>query len=535
MNIVDFEYFKFTGKRSGIEIFAMKNELAGVLIDYIKDYWYLLIIWAFLVWLSIHLYALTDNSFSFEGNKKTNGLKHILVEIAVMFIAIGFCILGVRGGFQNTPINTFDAARFTRPQLVALTINTPFQMLMSLQQSGLEPKNYLSEETANKLFNPINKTEVDSLNKILDKPNIVLIIVESLGKEYVGFYNKGYGYTKFLDSLLTKSMVFNHAYANSKRSIEAIPAIMASMPSLMNVDYVSSYYQSNTLNGTGSFMDKMGYDVSFYHGGKNGTMSINNFIAITGGGKYFGMDEYPNKTDFDGKWGIFDEPYLQYYSDELGKKNRPFFSSVFTLSSHHPYQVPKSMKYKFPEGTLPIHKSIKYADYALKQFFEKVSKSEWFDNTIFIITADHTAESENPHYSTPQGKFEIPLLVYFKGIKPQIIEQTTQQLDILPMIVNMANYKDDFFSFGSIGIRGISGAAIQFHDGYYQIIHWPLVYQFDGKKALGLFDLSSDELMKNNLLDKGYSGSELSSLDSTLKSLIQQYNNRLISNKTVVE
>ena len=136
------------------------------------------------------------------------------------------------------------------------------------------------------------------------------------------------------------SEVFLHAYSNGKKSIEGIPSILSSMPSWMATPYLGSFYQGNNLKGIGAYLQEMGYDASFYHGGRNGTMSFDNFIATSKGGAYFGKNEYPSPEDGDGHWGIYDMPYLHYFGKELTQKKEPFFSSVFTLSSHHPYKLP---------------------------------------------------------------------------------------------------------------------------------------------------------------------------------------------------
>jgi uncharacterized sulfatase len=389
----------------------------------------------------------------------------------------------------------------------------------------------MSDELAKKYFNPIIQNEI---SKDSSTKNIVLIIVESLGKEYVGFYNHQKGFTPFLDSLMQYSLVYTHAYANGKRSIEGIPSIIASMPSLMNNDYNNSIYQSNRLRGIGDYLKEVGYDASFYHGGKNGTMSFDNFIAITNSGKYFGMNEYPNQEkDFDGNWGIYDEPYLHYFANELNQKKQPFFTTVFTLSSHHPYNIPENKKHLFAEGTLPIHKSIRYTDYSLKQFFEIAKKTPWFNHTIFIITADHSAENETPYYQTEQGKYEVPLIVFdpHKN-KFKTDTLTAQHLDILPNIIRK-KYSQNSFSFGNILDDKTNRFAIQYFNGIYQLIQWPFVYQFNGENGSAFYDLTSDALMQHNLIDKKITVQL--KMDTLLKSYIQQYNFDLIHNKTHAE
>lgn len=524
MNLVDIEYVKFSGKRSGMEIFGMRKELRGVTGDYLKDYWYLLLLLAAMVAFIVFLYR--------RAGQPRNEKPSYLREAVVFIVVAGACVIGARGGFQITPLNTFDAARLVRADLVPVVVNTPFNMILGIQKSGLAEKNYMSEAEAARFFNPEHFP--DSAVAGGSRKNIVLIVVESLGKEYVGYYNHGAGYTPFIDSLASRGIVYTHAYANAKRSIEGIPCVVASMPSWMDNDYVSSYYQSNRLRGIGAYLGEEGYDASFYHGGRNGTMSFDNFTAVTEAGKYYGLNEYPDKNDFDGKWGIYDEPYLQYFARELAAKPRPFFSTVFTLSSHHPYKVPDGLKHMFPEGTLPIHKAVRYADYSLRRFFRTAAAMPWFDSTIFIITADHSGENEKPYYQTSQGKYEIPLIIYGRGIRHEEIPATAQQLDIEDLVTAMTGYHEKIFSFGNGGNKTRMRIAVQYPDHFYQAVSWPFVYQFDGNKPIGFYYLATDSLMKKNLVNTSSYLVERSGLDLLLKSIIQQYNARLIENRTYI-
>ncbi len=527
INLADSQYFKFSGKRSGIEVLALKDDFIPMLGSYMADFWFVPFLVAIFVWIMLFFYKKTYFSQAKEFNR--NG-KFIALELVVMLLGFGLSLIGVRGGLQMVPISSFDAARQTRAELAPLVINTPFQLIVSSQQGRLKEQHYFSDEVAKKYFNPI---VIPNTAKDATKPNMVLIIVESLGKEYIGYYNHGKGYTPFLDSLMKHSRVYQHAYANGKRSIEGVPSSIMALPSLMDNDYISSVYQSNTLFSTAYYLQKLGYQSGFYHGGKNGTMSFDNMAAISQAGKYFGLNEYPDQKDFDGKWGIYDKPYLQYFAEQCTEAKQPFYKTVFTLSNHHPYSLPPNEIGKYAECTLPIHKTVRYTDEALREFFSTANKQSWFKNTVFIITADHSAENEKAYYQSSQGKYEIPLIVFdarlengFEALPDTMA--TVQQLSIMPMILNMIGVNNAYFSFGSYA----SGEhfAMQRQDGYYQFIQYPYVYHFDGSNGLGFFDLSKDSLMNNNHLKNPQCKESVHHLDTLAKSFIQQYNAALIHN-----
>ncbi|HIF14690.1 MAG TPA: LTA synthase family protein, partial [Bacteroidetes bacterium] len=121
-----------------------------------------------------------------------------------------------------------------------------------------------------------------------------------------------------------------------------------------------SKYCTNKIDGLGSILNKEGYETSFFHGAPNGSMgfeSLSNLFGIT---NYYGMDNYKEKSDFDGVWGVWDDKFFAYFADELNKMEKPFFSSIFSCSSHHPYKIPKKFTNKFKKGKHPMHECVQY-------------------------------------------------------------------------------------------------------------------------------------------------------------------------------
>jgi phosphoglycerol transferase MdoB-like AlkP superfamily enzyme len=526
LNLIDTGYYPFSGKRSGLELLNMKQDIADQAITYLLDYWYLAILLFIFIWIVNKLY---DKTGVIPPKTKTR-TKQILIESLLILPFTGLAFLGARGGWNLKPLGVFDAARLVKPEMVSATINTPFQMIMTVQQTGINEVFWLPETEVLKYFNPEKKKTISSNAT----KNIVLIIAESLGKEYVGHYNNGKGYTPFIDSLIGVSTSFEHAYANGKRSITGLPAIMASMPSWMEDAYTSSYYQSNRLLSIGGYLQKAGYHTSFYHGARNGSMSFDNFIGITKGGNYYGLNEYPNQHDFDGHWGIYDGPYLQYFCKEICANPKPFFATLFTLSSHHPYAIPSILKDKYKDGSLPIHKSIAYTDDAIREFFRNAASQPWYTETIFIITADHSAENEQPTYQSMEGMYRIPFII-FNPTQPNYkqIKKTVQQLDMLPTILEISGYKGNYFSFGESALDSSSkGCAIQYYNNIYQMVQYPYVLLMTNGEAFYLGNAEADATMQVNLLaNEKQIAIEMA---KQLKAVIQTYNNRLVKNKTYV-
>jgi len=421
------------------------------------------------------------------------------------------------------PVTIIDAAE-KNPLSTPLTLNTAFTILQTINQENLQPLKYFPEEKAKKLFSPIHHFHS---KQPFSRKNVIILILESFGKEYVGFYNHGNGYTPFLDSLLRQSLTFRYSLANGKKSVEGIPAVVASIPNLQNNPFIFSPYISNQFNSLASILGKENYETAFFHGGKNGTMGFDLFAKAAGFQKYFGKNEYPDPKNYDGNWGIYDEPYLQYIVKQLNTFKEPFFITEFTLSSHHPFKLPPQYQGKFPEGTLPIHRVVGYSDYALKRFFETAQKQSWYKNTLFVLVADHTSMSEKPAYQNALGTFQITMAYFapgdslLKGYKNMV----TQQIDIMPSILDYLHYPKPFFSMGqSIFKRTSSHFAVTYLNNLYEktTIHKFLL--FDGNAVKDLYKLPDDSLLQNNLPN------DHSNTD-TLKAFLQIYSHSLIENK----
>ncbi|MFM6983330.1 MAG: LTA synthase family protein [Chitinophagaceae bacterium] len=463
LNFIDLEFFKIKTRRSGIELFQLISDPANPILSYIFNYWWLLLLLIGISVLLIYLYPKPIDSPVPPS---------LSSRLSFFFIALALLFMGARGSFDIKPLRSFDAAAFVDPQWVAATINSPTQLLTSYSTQTPKKVEWLSDQDERNNFNPV----FYSTPTLSQKPNIVLIILESFGRDYIGFLNKEPRFTPFLDSLSKQALVFPHAYSSGTTSMESLPAIFASVPSLLEVPYINSNFQNNTLKGLHHFLPDDGYDCSFYYGARNGSMGFDNFLKISGNIQYYGLDEYPEpEKDFDGHWGIWDEPYLQYFATQLTKKHEPFFSSVFTLSSHDPYQIPEQYRSIFTANELPIHKAVQYTDHALRQFFKKVWKMKYFDNTVFIITADHPSHSKNEYYYTPTGKYEIPLLIYGpKFITPGWNDSiTASHTDIMPTILGLAGNEQSIFSYGKDVMKGKNSTAINIDNGMVQLIDYP--------------------------------------------------------------
>lgn len=524
MNLADVVNIEFTGKRMTADTFEFilqGDDLNFVALDFIKDYWYLLLIATLMTLAMRSIYIFIQKNQFFLYRSKITWPCFI-----ISLFVLGLTVLAMRGGTQLRPIKNIHASYHGQGKYVPLILNAPFSILSTLSEKGLKEVNYFNQEERPKYFDAEKKFEADSANK----KNVVIIILESFSREYIGYYNKHQGYTPFLDSLILQSTVCENAYANGKKSIEGIPAILSGIPALSEKPYILSQYGTQKTNSIASVLSRESYDCSFYHGGNPGTMGFDAYAKMAGFHSYIDQSKYPNyESDFDGKWGIFDEPFFQFYKSELDSKQEPFFSTLFSLSSHHPYTLPEEYVGKFPKGEIPIHETIGYTDFALSRFFEEAKKSNWFENTLFIITADHTFTASHPEYQNSNGLYEIPLIFYSPSdTLNKSVNKICQQTDILPSIVDELELTVNLLSFGN-SIWEKKGFAVNYLNNLYQFIEEGYLLQFNGKKSLALYQTHSDPLLKNNLLIA--EAARASMMENKLKALIQDYNYRMINNQ----
>jgi phosphoglycerol transferase MdoB-like AlkP superfamily enzyme len=220
----------------------------------------------------------------------------------------------------------------------------------------------------------------------------------------------------------------------------------------------------------------------------------------------------------------------------MSKMKQPFMTALFTASSHHPFVIPEKYTEDFPEGNLPIHKCIRYTDMAIGKFFETARKQPWFENTIFVMTSDHTNQSDHAEYQTDLGGFCSPIIIYDPSASGGMQDKIAQQIDILPTVLGLLGYPRndlghprEYIAFGIdvLNTPAEDTWAVNYLNGIYQYVKYGYVLQFDGTDAKAVYSLE-DRLMKNNLKGKI---KEQAQMELELKAIIQQYMERMSQNR----
>lgn len=545
-NVIDTSYYRWTFRRMTWDIFSytssnFEGEWGTLLLQFLHDFWpYFLLYFALMTLILWVAQLLRYKAIPFSprwGWKVVAGLLTVVVLITLQ-----------RGGFinQHKPLRVVDASRYASGNNTALVLNSPFSIIRSKGHTGhLQPLTFFDDEAQmEQYFTPKHIPAVlDSIVSIgtpsntgsfitignHNRPNVVLIILESVGEEYVGYLNQGRGpsYAPFLDSLCRQATVVK-GMANGKRSIESVPSLLSGIPSLMEEAYITSPYAQNSVVALPQILQQAGYRTSFFHGAYNGSMNFDSYVRGIGIESYYGMDQYNDKQtnpqgvsegDFDGTWGIFDEPFLQFAARTLNTMpSAPFFATLYTISSHHPYTIPPQYQGRFAQGPQPIIEVVGYADMALKQFFATVSTMSWYENTLFIITADHASQPVNDYYKGGAGQYAVPMIFYWPNhtlwlphasVNSQGTGLTSSMLmqhaDLYPTLIDLLSLPDTCYAFG----HSIFDPQGTFHIAYLG----NSTYQLTQSQESVTFNATQGDI------------------PPLAQALLQQYTHRLIENK----
>jgi len=548
MNLCDCVYFQYTSRRTTSTVFSEfshEGNLAGIFGTELIRHWYLLLIGVVLIYGLWRLYL--------SHNLKRHTIcwwRYSLATLVSILLMVPCIVGGMRGGLAHSvrPITVSNANQYVNhPTEAAIVLNTPFSLIRTIGKNVFEePKYFTDEKQMLSYYSPIHQPAPGT---VMNKKNVVVLIVESFGREYIGSLNRDLdggkyrGYTPFVDSLLTRSLTFEYTFANGRKSIDAMPSTLSSIPMMVEPFFLTPA-SMNDLTGLAGMLHDKGYYSAFFHGAQNGSMGFEAFARATGYDKYFGRTEYNadpkggGDADFDGMWAVWDEPYLQHVVRMVNGFKQPFVASVFTASSHHPFKVPEQYATTFKdEGGQPIHKCVRYTDMALRKFFEAASKQPWYKNTVFVLVADHTNQNTHPYYKTDQGLYSIPIIFYTPdgsletGVKQGVI---AQQIDVLPTLMGILGYDKPYIAFGCDVLRTPAAQtwAFNYNNGVYQYFKGDFLLQFDGQKTKALYRFKTDPLLKQNLAGKLPNQSQL---ENELKSLIQQYMHRMTTNTLIMK
>ena len=513
-NLIDCVYFAFTGKRTTTSVFAEfshegMGSMAKIMGEQFLANWYLVVLAFGLSWLLWRLFVSPITPLS---SRKRNAV-------------------------TDKP--------------TGIVLNTPFSIYRTLSKKPMIVPNYMSDAEAAQYFSPIHEAN-DSV--AFQPKNVVVIILESFSKQHMGYYNptlRGGAYRKFtpfIDSLITHgAMTWQYSYANGRKSIEGMPSTLSSLPNYIEPLFLTPA-SLNSMSGLARELgENEGYQTAFFHGAQNGSMGFQAFARATGFQQYFGRTEYNQDSnyngddDFDGTWAVWDEEFLQFYSDRMSEMKQPFMTAVFTASSHTPYALPERYKGVFPKGEEQLEESIAYTDHALRLFFAKARRQPWFQNTLFVITADHTSRQIDPFYTTSLGYYCVPIIFYAPSdttLHGYDMQHVVEQVDIMPTVLGYLHYDHPYLAFGKDMLNTPAEETFALHwvpeSNGYEFVKGNYALEFDGNKVTAAYRFRTDSVLRDNVLTT-MPKDTLQQMTKQMKSVIQQYMQRMTTDKLTIK
>lgn len=542
INVADIFYYPFKQARIVLGDFFLLGEDAFVplLADFVVDYWYGFVFYILLMVILYQSYKCSCEGTQEKPAKPQSKKRYYAVNsgyFAVMVIVVIFFVRGATFSAASFPIGMNDAFLYTDNSThTSFVLSNPFCLIRTMGKSkDAKALKYFDDEIAENIYPTTHNPEISEAFDIDRKTNVFVIILESFGKAHIKSLSDQFDpeqetNTPFLDSLFQQGYLFANGHQNGYRSVDALPAIWASIPTfkehfLSLPNSVAPYY------ALPACMNEMGYQTAFFHGAVKESMGFVSFGKNTGIKNFYSREEYEEENgtaDFDGKWGIWDHkfmPFVHKKLNKMGNSEKPFFATFFTLSSHHPYAIPPGLPKQFSEGTMPIHRAIKYSDYALSEFFKSIEKEPWYKNTLFIITADHSSGADSEKFNKAPHNYTIPIFFFKPGSKMRAKDdRVMQHIDIMPTLLGMMNYDKPYFAFGN---DHFNPAAVKDHfvinvsNGAFNCITDDYYYMFNEKDVVSKIDYRRDGLGKNNLIKNKTKQDE--EVIRRFKAFIQEY------------
>jgi phosphoglycerol transferase MdoB-like AlkP superfamily enzyme len=542
VSYIDVAYFPYVLKRMTADILSYMQigfDFQTLLPSFLKQFWYLFLIFIATLFGIVFIVKLTNKITDNTSISHIFSWKSFVYSMMIFFASLFFSVIFMRGGFQLRPLTLIDTGKNASIQNAVLISNTPFTLIHSFgKQSNIEKHYFQDLEEAELYFKPVLTQIAPSSEDCYPVKNVVVIVLESFSQYLVQDRDTntvGYqGYCPFVDSLLHRSISFN-GIANGRRTIEALPAIFGGIPTLLDISYVETAFANNYSFSPVEILKRQGYNTLFFHGAKNGSMNIESYCYSIGFEKYYGKNQYPNPSDYDGIWGISDRPYLKYVAKTLNTVRHPFFAGILTLSSHNPFILPKDAEgLDIKQGEHPMQTVASYTDYALREFFDEISHYSWYDSTLFVFTADHTGEGTVAVPDNRYMSYQIPIFFYHPLANRHKTKHIIQQVDIMPSIFSCLKIDKPLFSFGNtVFDTTYIPFAVNYLSGIYQFITDDFVLQFDGEKTTGFFNIQTDVAMQHNLKD--VMPDKVALYEQKLKAIIQSYTTRMNRNKLFIE
>lgn len=364
-------------------------------------------------------------------------------------------IIPIRGGFDTAPLNLSSVAFSPKLYVNQAASNYLWNFAKSVEKRDRlnNPCVYMPQDESARLFNKFQEADTLAPRPQLIKlnpekqPNVILIILESFSNKVISPLGGLKGIAPNLDSLCTKSTVFTNFYSTGNRSDRGISAVLGGYPSLLNTSIMVYPEKARSLTLLPEYFNRNNYYTSFYYGGDINFYNLKTFVLQSNCGKITTKADFPSELGRMTKWGVPDGYVFERALEDLKTEKEPFMKTIYTVSSHPPYDVPFS-KIKGNSNEAKYLNSVAYTDSCLGVFIDEFRKSPLWANTLLIVTADHGHMEPGPTDITDPASYRIPL-IWSGGVVDSLqqIETISMQSDFPVSLIHQLGWKADSARF----------------------------------------------------------------------------------------
>lgn len=407
----------------------------------------LLIIFILLVTLSVFVYK---KYFDLFIDIKQKSL-HLLNSVISLFL-IAILFVPIRGGIQKIPMNISDVYFSEKIFADHAAINLPWNIMFSIlnRHNPQNPFDYFSKEKSEELVKSLYDTGPKKIPSILsvEKPNIIIVILESYTAKWLGCLGGVPGVTPNLDSIAADGLLFTNIYAAGDRSEKGQVAVLSGYPNQAVTSIIKTPTKTRQLPSINQSLEKLGYHSSYTYGGELEFANIKSYLVNIHVDKLTSKYSFPD-DERTTSWGVHDQYVFDRFYNDIKKEKQPFFATMFTLSSHEPYDVPMKPKFPGKEETTLFKNSVYYTDSIVGSFIRRFKKDPLWKNTLIVFVADHGHPLPGHDPNDHPSKFHIPLI--FSGgaltLKGKI-NSIGSQTDIATTILDQLHLPTNHFKWG---------------------------------------------------------------------------------------
>jgi len=472
--IIDLVYYQFVARHMGNELLLLKDDMDfGISVAFGPYKWFMFALFIYalgMAWVWYRILKIPNDSKQWSVGQPVNQTKQLLTNWGTYAVVFVVLVLAGRGTVVNKPLNVIDAFTTGDTSYGNLVLNGAFTTVHASFRSKSIKHDFMETEKALSII--MDEPPADPKFPMVHshpefkptKRNLVIIVLESWDPLYVDSFRRTKNgvpitemtnATPYFDELAGKSLKFTNFYASGQRSIESTQAVLTGLPVVAGMPVLGNGLEVSNVTRLGNIARGHGYDSIMVRSAERHVYRMNSVAAALGFERYYGDEDIPMLLDYpDPKAARFGWDYetFMFLKSQLDQTNKPFIGVIYTGTAHYP--LPKQLGKQFekrPHNASPTNKllnTLQYTDWSLGQFFREAEKTPWFDNTVFIMYADHTWGQQHKQ-GTFIEKFRIPLLIYApKMFEPKIFPVVGSQLDLLPTIMEILGFNDEYSALG---------------------------------------------------------------------------------------